>query len=189
MHNILIFIGASGSGKTTIADRLDATLDYVKVVTDTTRHIRRNERDGIEYNFVTKEYFKTHADEYIETNEFRGGHIYGSNALRIDNARANADAVICVELNGAKAIKELYCNLAHIIYIHRGLNKIFAVLDERVQNGDMTFLEATERKEKIRLEIMARDSDLVEFEVDNNGSIEDSVIQIREYVKNGYRKT
>ena len=69
------------------------------------------------------------------------------------------------------------------------INKIFAVLDERVQNGDMTFLEATERKEKIRLEIMARDSDLVEFEVDNNGSIEDSVIQIREYVKNGYRKT
>lgn len=187
MKNILIFIGASGCGKTTIAERLDATLDFVKVVTDTSRNPRTNERDGIEYNFVSKEYFKTHADEYIETNVFRGGHLYGSNAMRIDRARANADAVICVEINGARAIKKYYGDLAHIIYIHRDLDKIFAALDERLKNGDMTSEEVAERKEKILLEIKSRDNEAVEYEVDNNGTPEESVLQVRKYAENGYK--
>lgn len=185
MNNILIFIGPSGGGKTTIAERLDASPDFVKVVTDTTRNPRTNERDGIGYNFVSKEYIETHADEYIETNVFRGGHIYGSNARRIDSARANADAVICVEINGGMAIKKYYGDFAHIIYIHRDLDKIYTVFDERLKNGDMTIEEVAERKEKILSEIEARNSKSVEFEVDNNGTIEESLLQIIDYVKNG----
>lgn len=187
MNNILILIGPSGGGKTTIAEKLDATLDFVKVVTDTSRNPRTNERDGIDYNFVSRDYFKLHADEYIETNVFRSGHIYGSNAMRINKARANADAVICVEINGAKAIKKYYGDLAHIIYIHRDLDKIYAVLDERLANGDMTSDEVTERKEKILQEIESRNSELVEFEVDNNGSLDDSLLQVKQFVENGYR--
>ena len=180
MNNVLIFIGPSGCGKTTIAEKLDATLDFVKVVTDTSRNPRTNERDGIDYNFVSRDYFELHADDYIETNIFRSGYIYGSNAMRINKARANADAVICVEINGAKAIKEYYGDLAHIIYIHRDLDKIYAVLDERLANGDMTLDEVTERKEKILLEIESRSSDLVEFEIDNNGTLENSIGQLKE---------
>ena len=56
---IMILVGPSGAGKTTIASKL-LTKNYglKKVITCTSRAPRDNEVDGVDYYFKTKEEFE-----------------------------------------------------------------------------------------------------------------------------------
>ena len=57
---IVILIGKSASGKDTIARKLVEVGPkgfFTKLVGTTTRPIRENERDGVDYNFISKDEF------------------------------------------------------------------------------------------------------------------------------------
>jgi len=55
---LLIVAGPAGSGKTTLCERLvTAAPAFSKVVTATTRPPRANERNGVDYHFLTPEQF------------------------------------------------------------------------------------------------------------------------------------
>ena len=54
---MLILVGHSASGKTEIANELKRDYDMKKIITYTTRPIRVNEVNGIDYHFVTEEEF------------------------------------------------------------------------------------------------------------------------------------
>ena len=54
---MLILIGASASGKTEVAKTLAKKYNITKIVTYTTRAPRINERNGVDYNFVSVEEF------------------------------------------------------------------------------------------------------------------------------------
>ena len=58
MGNIFCLMGKSSSGKDTIFKKLlqDQALNLKPVITYTTRPIRHNESQGLEYHFVTEEY-------------------------------------------------------------------------------------------------------------------------------------
>lgn len=56
--NTIVLVGQTNSGKTTVAKLLEA-YGYKRIVTYTTRPKRQGERDGIDYNFVTDEKFKS----------------------------------------------------------------------------------------------------------------------------------
>ena len=59
MGKIVCLMGKSSTGKDTIFERLlaDRELGLKKIVPYTTRHIRRGERDGVEYFFKSEEDF------------------------------------------------------------------------------------------------------------------------------------
>lgn len=52
---LALIIGPSGSGKTSVANKLN----YPKVISTTTRAMRENEIDGVDYHFVSLAEFKT----------------------------------------------------------------------------------------------------------------------------------
>ena len=52
---MLVIIGPSACGKTQIVNKLISDFGYKKLVTYTTRPMRLNEKQGIDYNFITKE--------------------------------------------------------------------------------------------------------------------------------------
>lgn len=62
---MLVLVGKTGSGKTTIANDLVKNWGYKKVVTYTTRKPRKNEKNGVDYHFVTLDEF-----EEMESNDF-----------------------------------------------------------------------------------------------------------------------
>lgn len=54
---MIVIVGESCSGKTTLADYIAKHSNYKKLITYTTRPIRPNEVDGIDYHFVTEDEF------------------------------------------------------------------------------------------------------------------------------------
>ena len=106
---VLILIGQTASGKSTIKDILVEKADFEPIVTYTTRPKRRNERDGIDYHFITEEEFDAmdKLGMFIETTEYDAdfGHCrYGS---ALDDYRGSDDKIIVLNPDGAKTVKEL----------------------------------------------------------------------------------
>ena len=146
----------------------------------TTRSPRKSETDNVHYNFVSVQFFKKNLDNYIKYNEY-DHHLYGSNGTRIANALSGGkvNIVICLDINGAKALKSHYDEQVRIIYVHRDIEKIYTAIDERVANGEITAESAVDRKAQMLKDIECRNDPVIDFEVDNNGTIEESLKQLK----------
>lgn len=89
---MIILIGESGSGKTTILNEL-VKKGYKKAVNHTTRPIREDEVENPEYIFVNKDEFNTMWDEgkLLQRAEFDGEY-YGIGADSLQ------DDVVCIQI-------------------------------------------------------------------------------------------
>ena len=58
MNRIFYIIGKSASGKDTMYSRIVAELGLLPIVLYTTRPVRSNEQEGVEYHFVDAERFR-----------------------------------------------------------------------------------------------------------------------------------
>ena len=54
---MILLVGASASGKTEVAKLLKALYGIKKVITHTTRPIRKSEENDVDYHFVSKDEF------------------------------------------------------------------------------------------------------------------------------------
>ncbi len=103
---MIILIGASASGKTEVAKYLCRHFNYKKFVTTTTRPIRVNEVNGIDYNFLTVDAFNTK----IKNNEFIEYTTYNSNLYGTEKRLITDDSVLIVEPAGLKVFLSLNDN-------------------------------------------------------------------------------
>lgn len=76
---MIILLGESASGKSTIEKELIKNHHFNKIVTYTTRHPREGEKDGVDYHFVDKSQFikLKRQDFFSETAEYNGWY-YGT---------------------------------------------------------------------------------------------------------------
>lgn len=76
---MIVLLGASASGKSTLQKALMDTGKFKKIVTYTTRPPRQGEEDGVDYHFIDEDKFQSlkEGDFFIETAEYRGWH-YGT---------------------------------------------------------------------------------------------------------------
>ena len=102
----IILIGASGSGKSLIEKILAEEYDYEKIVSYTTRKIRENEVNGVDYHFTNNETFKdmVDADLFAEYDEYSQGRLYGT--LKTDYVDGNK--IVVLTPNGLRKIKQNY---------------------------------------------------------------------------------
>lgn len=93
---MIILIGPSASGKTAVGKCLEEEFNIKKVVTYTTRAIRKGETNGIDYNFLTKEEFleKKEKGFFFETMEYQN-NFYGTSCASIKDNR-----YMILDLNG-----------------------------------------------------------------------------------------
>lgn len=105
---MLILIGASASGKTEIAKQLIREFEFKKVITYTTRPIRKNEVNHVDYHFLSPEIFEQKEANhfFIETAQY-GDYKYGTAFQDI-----LPDTVLIVEPNGANNIYQKIKNKA-----------------------------------------------------------------------------
>lgn len=109
---LFILTGASGVGKTSIAQRLlqRNNLRLVKLVTCTTRPKRPAEKHGRDYRFYRKDDFK---NKIAHGQFFEWAQVYGQyyGSLKTDMARtlkSEKPILIVVNVQGAKTIKKFY---------------------------------------------------------------------------------
>ena len=108
MNNILILTGKSTSGKDSISDEL-IKLGYKRLVTYSTRDKRKNEIDGITYNFISISDFleRLSKDFFLEFryyNTENGICFYGSSK---DSYKKADDKTFCILTpSGLRKLKE-----------------------------------------------------------------------------------
>lgn len=110
---MIVIIGASASGKTEISKILKNKYNIKKCITTTTRPIRKNEVNHVDYHFITKEEFETK----IQNNEFIEYAIYNNNYYGINKKDIVNNSVVVVEPNGANALIKANLDNIFIVFI------------------------------------------------------------------------
>ncbi len=119
---VIIFSAPSGSGKSTVIGELmkSADLNLRFSVSATNRPPRGQERDGVEYFFLTTEDFQARiaAGDFLEYEEVYAGRYYGTLRAQVDAQLERGENVVCdVDVCGAMNIKQHYADRALSIFI------------------------------------------------------------------------
>ena len=118
---LIIFSAPSGSGKSTIINYLlTQNLNLAFSISATSRPPRGNERDGVEYYFLTPEEFRRHiaANDFLEYEEVYENRFYGTLKAPIERQlQEGRNIVFDVDVVGGCNIKKYYGNRALSIFI------------------------------------------------------------------------
>jgi guanylate kinase len=117
---LLVLSSPSGGGKTSIAKNLlQGRDDLGYSVSATTRAIRSNERDGVDYYFLTRSEFlrRQEAGEFVEWATY-GGELYGTLRSEVERILARGrHAVLDIEIEGARQIRASFPNSVHLFVL------------------------------------------------------------------------
>ncbi len=124
----------SGCGKTTLLKRLlkDRRLKLVHSISMTSRPPRKDEKEGIDYYFVSKDVFekKIENGEFLEWEE-NFGNLYGTPKGFIEDAlREGSKALLSIDVKGAMNIRKAYPRRTTLIFI---LPPSISALEERLK--------------------------------------------------------
>ncbi len=155
--NIIVISGPSGSGKSSLIEKLFNKYKLNFSISHTTRAIRGKEENGIDYHFVSKNTFET----MIEQNEFAEWakvylNYYGTSWEEIKNKSDKGDILILdIDIQGAKKIKEKFNEAVLILISPPSLSELEKRLINREKRNDNDI--------KTRLKIAL--SELEEFQI------------------------
>lgn len=122
MGKLIIVSAPSGSGKSTIINWLmqHEELHLAFSVSCTSRAPRGNERDGIEYFFLSVDEFKERIerDEFLEYEEVYEGRFYGTLKSQVERQLADGQNVVFdVDVKGGCSLKKYFGDRALAIFI------------------------------------------------------------------------
>ena len=107
---LIVISGPSGAGKGTICERLKEQNKNIWLSTSmTTREPRGNEKNGVEYFFVTEEEFKKKIEEdgFLEYAIVNNNKYYGTPKDKIaDKLNEGKDVILEIDIQGALEIQE-----------------------------------------------------------------------------------
>ena len=118
---LLLFSAPSGSGKSTIINYLmQQGLGLHFSISATSRPPRGQERDGVEYFFLSPEEFRERIarNEFLEYVEVYEGRFYGTLKTQVDRQLARGEHVVAdVDVVGAGRIKDVYGDRALTVFV------------------------------------------------------------------------
>lgn len=184
---IIVLLGASGSGKSTIEIKLSSHHGHHKIISYTTRQPRQGEVNGKDYYFITNEQF----DEMVkmglfaETEEYSQGRKYGT--LISDYVDTTVNKVVVLTPNGLKQLKKnTSMNEIYVVLVESSLgNRIKRYID-RVGAENFTYDDKNEIMSRVDRDYgmflgMKNEANIV---VTNNGEngISDSIDRIKDFI-------
>ena len=118
---VLIFSAPSGSGKSTIVNHLLPLHPEMEFsVSATSRPPRGEEKDGVEYYFLTVEDFRARieADEFVEYEQVYEGRFYGTLKSEVERIWAKGHVIIFdVDVKGGVSLKKYFGDSALSVFI------------------------------------------------------------------------
>lgn len=111
---IIVLLGASGSGKSTIENELSTHYGFEKIISYTTRKLRDGEVNGKDYFFTENNTFASMINTGVlaEYDEYSQGRLYGT--LKSDYMDGNK--VVVLTPNGLKQLKQ-NCSIENIFTV------------------------------------------------------------------------
>lgn len=121
MKKVIIFSAPSGSGKTTIVRHLLEVFPQLKFsVSATSRAPRGEERNGVDYHFLSAEQFATavEAEKFVEWEEVYAGTCYGTLRSEVDRIWYDGNVVVFdVDVVGGINLKKKFGDSALALFI------------------------------------------------------------------------
>ena len=118
---LFVFSAPSGSGKSTLINHLMSQVEGLTFsVSATSRAPRGEEKDGVEYHFMSEDEFrqKIAEDAFVEYEEVYAGTFYGTLKEEIDGRLAKGENVVLdVDVKGGLSVKRIYGDKALLIFI------------------------------------------------------------------------
>jgi guanylate kinase len=176
---LFIISAASGTGKTTLAERLVQILPNLRMSRSyTSRAARAGERDGVDYNFVSRPEF----EGMIERQDFLEwadvfGNLYGTCRSETEALLASGqDVVLVIDVQGARQVKATGVDHTAIFV----LPPTFQILERRLRGRSADSEEAMQRRlAAARAEVGAYvDYDYVVI----NDQLEPTVVRLQEII-------
>lgn len=176
---LVIFIGPSGSGKSSVAQHLTYNYGAVKIVSTTSRKPRIGEIDGIHYHFVSKDDFEAMIDnnEFVEFARYSENY-YGTTKAEIERKLKSDKLIVNVmEIGGALRIKELFPE-TKIIFCYSEIDNLMQRMYDRgdsfenIKKRVKFFFDAEEYK----------NSEYADFILNNNGELKESCRALEKYL-------
>ena len=110
---ILIISGPSGSGKSTLCKKMFEEFTSMEFsVSCTTRNPRGEEKDGVDYHFLSRESFEKHiADgDFLEYALVHGNYYGTLKSEVLDRTGRGIDVVLDIDVQGAMILKEKFAD-------------------------------------------------------------------------------
>ncbi len=182
---LVVLTAPSGSGKTTIANRiLEAMPAFRFSVSATTRPRRPDEKDGEDYHFISHQEFQAliHSGEMLEHEEVYPGRLYGTLRSELDGASAEHPILLDIDIEGAFRIKKIYGENALIVFIRPpSVRELGRRLRERATENEDTIRV---RLDRARRELDAvRQADKVIENDDIERAVKETLRVVRRFIK------
>ncbi|MPZ18053.1 MAG: guanylate kinase [Luteitalea sp.] len=142
---LFIVSAPSGTGKTTVVERLVEVLEGVTISRSyTSRPARVGERDGLDYNFVSRERFEAMVagGEFLEWADVFG-HVYGTRREDTEQLMASGqDVILVIDVQGAKQLRRQTLDAVSVFV----LPPCYEVLEQRLRGRSQDTEEAIHRR-------------------------------------------
>lgn len=181
---IIILCGKSGCGKDALMKKM-VSEGCKPILSSTTRPIRDGERDGVEYNFVTREQFERMIDsdsliEYRKYNTLMHGvpdvWYYGVEKRELDKCMVH---VVILDVEGARSFIEYYGKkYCFVAYIHTDDD----IREDRARKRGSFSEHEWSRRLKDDSRVFSDDAlrDVVDIKVSNNGELDECLRALRD---------
>lgn len=186
--SVTIIIGKTCSGKTKIVDKLVSKYKYKKIITYTSRPIRKGEVQDKDYHFISKEDFKQKIEEnfFAEWKSYNtefGVWYYGTALEDLNND--NKKSIIILTPDGYRDVIDKLSDKPTLIYIYANNPTIAKRLKKRGDNKE----EAQRRIEHDNIDFKGAEYLAQKIFYNNDGiDINEVVEKIHKYIQMGVDK-
>lgn len=184
-NKLFVLLSESSGGKDTLLNMIVKNEFLKPVISTATRKMRSNEEQDREYHFVTKEEFMLMEakDEFLETTSYlipsEGIVKYG--LAKKDVVLSKSSYVVILNPIGLQQVEEqLGRENVVSIYIHRNdKDRFISYLNREEKRFDLILDDAYERYKR-DLNDFAGIETKVDYVINNDGSLEDMLLQFLE---------
>ena len=154
-NKLIVFSAPSGAGKTTLVKHILSQFSNTNFsISVTSRSPRGNEKDGVDYHFLSNNEFKNKIknNEFIEFEEVYKGVHYGTLKSEVKNIWTNNEvALFDIDVVGGFNIKKMYpINTLSIFVMPPSIDTLRKRL---ISRGDISDDEINRRIKKAELEL------------------------------------
>ena len=179
MNKLIILMGKSGAGKSTIEKKLEEEYNYKRVISTTTRKPRSNEIPFVDYYFIPQEVFDIYKrrNEFLEVSNYpTSGVMYSYGVHKKDVNIDEEDNILVTERTGYEQLKKTV-GRENIISVY--IDADFEIRANRYRERDANYnefdIDDRAKRDNKMFEGIENDVDIIIY---NEGDINKTVLDL-----------